>query len=130
MAIFGMPKAHEDDPIRAIRAAREIHDLVEDISPGLAERIGQPLSVHTGINTGLVVTGEINPEKGTHSVSGDTVNVASRLSGMAGSGEILVGKDTYRGSEGYFTFESLKPTIFKGKQEPVPIFKVLRILIG
>jgi class 3 adenylate cyclase/tetratricopeptide (TPR) repeat protein len=125
MAIFGVPRAHEDDPVRAIKAAREIHDVVDDMSPGLVAKIGRPLSMHTGINTGLVVTGEINPEKGTHGVSGDTLNVASRLSDLAESGEILVGQATYRGCEGYFTFESLKPAMVKGKQEPVPIYRLL-----
>jgi class 3 adenylate cyclase/tetratricopeptide (TPR) repeat protein len=125
MAIFGVPRAHEDDPVRAIKAAGEIHDLVDDISPGLAAKIGRPLSMHTGINTGLVVTGEINPDNGTHGVSGDTLNVASRLSDLAESGEILVGQATFRGCEGYFTFESLKPTMVKGKQERVPIYRLL-----
>ena len=78
MALFGVPKTHEDDPVRAIRAAREIHDLVEALSPELEERVGRPLSMHTGINTGLVVTGEVDMEKGTHGVAGDTINLACR----------------------------------------------------
>jgi len=127
MAIFGVPRAHEDDPVRAVKAAREIHDLVDDLSPSLASKIDRPLTMHTGINTGLVVTGEINPDKGTHSVSGDTLNVASRLSDLAEPGEILVGQATYRGCEGYFTFESLKSTMVKGKQEPVPIYRLLSV---
>ena len=53
MAIFGVPQAHEDDPIRAVKAAREIHKLVDAISPEVEKRIGQPISMHTGINTGL-----------------------------------------------------------------------------
>ena len=79
MALFGVPKTHEDDPVRTIKAAKEIHDVVKAISPELKEKIGKPLSMHTGINTGLVVTGEVNMEKGTHGVAGDTVNVAARL---------------------------------------------------
>ena len=50
MALFGVPKVHEDDPVIAIRAAMEIHDLVGEESPDLIERIGQPISVHSGIN--------------------------------------------------------------------------------
>jgi len=57
MALFGVPKAHEDDAVRAIRAAKEIHDLVEAMSPQLEGTVGEPLSMHTGVNTGLVVTG-------------------------------------------------------------------------
>jgi len=125
MALFGVPKAHEDDPVRAIRSAKEIHDLVEALSPELEERVGRPLSMHTGINTGLVVTGEVDMVKGTHGVAGATINLASRLSGLAKEGEILVAPDTYRQAEGYFTFEALEPTTVKGKTEPVQFYKVI-----
>jgi class 3 adenylate cyclase len=125
MALFGVPKAHEDDPVRAIRAAGEINDLVAALSPQLEEKIGKPLSMHSGINTGLVVTGEVNLEKGTHGVAGDTVNLAARLSSLARAGEILVGPDTHRQAEGHFTFEALEPTTVKGKTEPVQIYKAL-----
>ena len=91
MAIFGVPKTHEDDPVRAIRAAREIHNLVKEISPSVEKTIGRPLSMHTGINTGLVVAKEIDFEKGTHGVLGDTINIASRISGLAKADEIIVG---------------------------------------
>jgi class 3 adenylate cyclase len=115
MAIFGVPRAHEDDPVRAIRAAREIHDLVKFISPEVEGKTGTPLSMHSGINTGLVVTGEVNPDKGTHGVAGDPLNLASRLCSLAPGEDILVGQDTFRRSEGYFTFEELEPTRVKGK---------------
>ena len=71
MAIFGVPKAHEDDPIRAVKAAREIHEVVDAISPEVENRIGQSISMHSGINTGLVVTGEVNLDRGTHGIAGD-----------------------------------------------------------
>jgi class 3 adenylate cyclase len=125
VAFFGVPKAHEDDPIRAIKVAREIHELVAAMSPEVEKRTGKPISMHTGINTGLVVTGEVNTEKGTHGLAGETINVASRLSSLAKAGEILVGHDTYRQAEGHFTFEDLKPTTLKGKTEPVQIHKVI-----
>ena len=125
MAFFGVPKAHEDDPIRAIKVAREIHELVDALSPEIQKRIGQPISMHTGINTGLVVTGKIDMEKGTHGVAGEAINLASRLSNLAKEGEILVGPDTYRQAEGYFTFEGLEPTTVKGKAEPIQVYKVL-----
>lgn len=125
MALFGVPKAHEDDPVRAILAAREIHNLLEAMSPGLEKKIGRSISMHTGINTGLVVTGDVNMEKGTHGVAGDTINLASRLQGLAQKGEILVGHDTYRQAEGHFSFESMEPATVKGKADPVQIYKVL-----
>jgi class 3 adenylate cyclase/tetratricopeptide (TPR) repeat protein len=125
MALFGVPTSHEDDPVRAIRAAREIHEVVEGMSPRIQERLGGPLSMHVGINTGLVVTGEVNLERGTHGVSGDTVNVASRLSSLARPGEIVVGPETYRQAEGYFTFETMDPTVVKGKAQPIQVYRVL-----
>ena len=60
VAFFGIPKAHEDDPVRAIRTAFDIHEIVHNISPEFEGKIGRPLSMHTGINTGLVVTGKVN----------------------------------------------------------------------
>jgi class 3 adenylate cyclase/tetratricopeptide (TPR) repeat protein len=127
MALFGVPKAHEDDPIRAIRAAREIHDIVDGISPQFEEKIGRPLFMHTGIHTGLVVTGEIDLEKGTHGVLGDTINVASRLMGLAGRDEILVGYDTYHHAEGYFNFEEREPATVRGKSEAIKVYEVMSL---
>jgi class 3 adenylate cyclase/tetratricopeptide (TPR) repeat protein len=125
MALFGATEAHEDDPVRAIKAAREIHKLVNSISPQYKEHIEQPLVMHSGINTGLVVTGEINLEKGTHGVAGDTINVAARLSSLGKADDILVGPDTYYQCEGYFDFKELKPAIAKGKSKPIRIYKVI-----
>ncbi len=125
MALFGVPKSHEDDPVRAIKAAREIHDIVSSISPQYEKRIGKPLSMHSGICTGLVVTGEVNLEKGTHGVLGDTINTASRLSGLAKPGEIVIGPDTHHKTEGYFHFEKLEPAKVKGKEEALRVYKVL-----
>lgn len=125
MALFGVPMAHEDDPVRAIKAAREIHELVDAISPEMEKRIGRPISMHTGINTGLVVTGEVDMEKGTHGVAGDTINLASRLCSLAKADEILVDIDTYRRAEGYFVFEALESTLVKGKAEPIQAYRFL-----
>lgn len=125
MALFGVPSAHEDDPIRAIKAAIEIHERVNAKNPEVQKIIGQPISMHTGINTGLVVTGEVDVEKGTHGVAGDTINFASRLQDVAKPGEILVARETWRQSEGFFDFEKLKPVKLKGKTEAVQVFKVV-----
>ena len=134
MALFGVPKAHEDDPVRAIRAAREIHDLIEAMSPKLQEKIGQPLSMHTGINTGLVVTGEVDIKKGTHGVSGETINLASRLSNLARPGSILLTKTTYKRVSQYFKFEPLGKIKVKGKERPLEVYelkeKIDRLRLG
>lgn len=125
MAIFGVPKVHEDDAVRAIRAAREIHSAVEKIIPKPEQTAGRPLKMHTGINTGLVVTGDVDVKKGAHGIVGDTINLASRLEGLAAPGEILVGLDTYRFAEWHFDFEEQPPTHIKGISEEIRVFKVL-----
>jgi class 3 adenylate cyclase len=125
MALFGATETHEDDPVRAIHAAKEIHQLVNSLSPQYEERIEHPLSMHSGVNTGLVVTGDVNLEKGVHGVAGDTINLASRLSSLAKADEIFVGPDTYRRAEGHYSFERLEPQTIKGKEKPAHIYKVL-----
>jgi class 3 adenylate cyclase len=125
LVLFGVPKAHEDDPSRAVRAAREIHNCLELISPDFESKVGSSLSMHSGIDTGIAVTADVNIEKGTHSVTGDAVNVASRLSDLAAAGDILVGPEIHRAVRGRFTFQTLKPAIVKGKSDPVPVYKVI-----
>ena len=124
MAVFGVPKAHEDDPVRAIRAAMEMHAAIEALNPQFELKIGQPLTLHTGINTGLIVTGEVDVTKGTHGLTGDAINLASRLEGVAKPGEIIVGSDTYSQTLNSFEFEKLEPTEVKGKRLPVNIYRV------
>ncbi len=127
MALFGANQSHEDDPVRAIKAAHEIHGLVEAMSPQYEDTVGQPLQMHSGINTGLVVTGELNLEKGVHGVAGDTINIAARLSSAANAGEILVDHETYSRTEGYFQFENLEPVQLKGKTDPVEVHRYLAV---
>jgi class 3 adenylate cyclase len=125
MALFGVPDAHEDDPVRAVRAAREMHRLVAEMDPKIGIPVGTALSMHSGINTGLVVTGRVDAEKGIHGTAGDTVNVASRLCSLAKAGEIFIGPETHGYAEGYFDCQALAPVELKGKAEGVCVFKVL-----
>ena len=124
MALFGVPQAHEDDPVRAIKAAREIHAAVNALSPDLEEKIGQPLQMHSGINTGLVVTGNVDTEKGTHGVVGDTINLASRLADLAKPGEIIVSLETHQLSTSHFKLIELEPITIKGKVQPISAYRV------
>jgi class 3 adenylate cyclase len=124
MAVFGVPRAHEDDPVRAIRAAREIHALAAAFSPQVEKRIGRALAMHSGINTGLVVTGATQ-RTGTQGLVGDTINLAARLQGVAGADEILVGEETRRLAAAHFSFQPIEPVTVKGKAAPVSAYKVL-----
>jgi class 3 adenylate cyclase/tetratricopeptide (TPR) repeat protein len=125
MALFGFPRAHEDDPIRAVRASIEIHRVAGEVSQKVQEAIGQPLAVHIGINSGLAVTGQADFHHVTQHVAGDTINVASRLCTLAKAGETLVGQTTYTQSSGFFYFEPLEPVQVKGKSKPIQVYRFL-----
>lgn len=124
MAVFGATRAFEDDPLRAIRAAREIHHQVEELGARLRGRLERPLTMHSGIFSGLVVIGEVNPAQGTHGITGEPVNLAARLCGASRPGEILVGEDTFRQAQGSFDFEALAPVAVKGRAAPLPAWRV------
>ena len=124
LAVFGAKEAFEDSALRAIKAAREIHTYVATIGPKYNNIIGRELSMHTGINTGLVVTGEINYQKGTHGLVGDTINTAARLMSASQAGEIITDRDTFIQTKGYFEFDHLEPVTVKGKVEPIQLYRV------
>ena len=128
MAVFGAIRAHEDDAIRAIITAREIHERVEAFSLRYEKQIGQKLTMHTGVNTGLVVTGNVDFDKGTHGIAGAPLNIAARLCDLAKPGEILVGSETYRHALGYFNFMSLDPANVKGVSEPIQVYRVISLI--
>jgi class 3 adenylate cyclase/tetratricopeptide (TPR) repeat protein len=125
LVLFGVPRTHEDDAIRAVRAAWEIHQYVDSLSPRYEAKAGCVLSMHSGINTGLAVTGDNDREKGTYGVTGESINVAARLSDLADIGNILVGADTYNVTKNHFIFEPFQSREGKGKYESIRVYKVL-----
>jgi class 3 adenylate cyclase len=115
MAVFGIPQVHEDDALRAARAALEVREAVEAL--GLKARIG--------LNTGEVVAGS-----GDALVTGDAVNVAARLEQAAEPGVILIGDATHRLLSGAVTSELVGPLSVKGKTEPLGAWRLLEVLAG
>jgi class 3 adenylate cyclase len=79
MALFGVPRAHDDDAQRAVRAALELRDHVRALGDELAPQLGTALRMHIGINTGLMITQLRDGRDGLYGVTGDTVNTAARL---------------------------------------------------
>jgi len=125
MGVFGAPVAHEDDPERALRAALAMLERVAALSKRWAHRVGAPLHLHIGVNTGPVVAGQIGSAPGAaYAVTGDTVNTASRLQSTAGPGQILVSQSTYLLTQHAFRFEALGDVPLKGKAEPVAVYRV------
>jgi len=125
MAVFGVTEAHEDDPARAVRAALEVHQLVAEHAPDLERRIGATIAMHSGINTGEVVTGDLYFDRGTAGPLGDTINVAARLMDLAGPGEIYIGAETRRAVEATFDVEDLGPKPLPGKDQPVLVARIV-----
>ena len=125
LALFGIPTAHEDDPIRAVRAAMEIHELVRKISPEVEARISTKLRMHTGINTGLVVTHIRDMRDGSYGITGDTVNIGARLATSAEPDDIIVGPETYRLISPFFETNALDPVTVRGKTKPLIPYRVI-----
>src|SRR5918994_3073640 len=94
MAVFGLPTVHEDDAIRAVRAALEMKRTLAALNDELEERWGVRLSNRTGVNTGEVVAGDVT--LGQRLVTGDAVNVTARLEQAAPERDVLIGDTTYR----------------------------------
>jgi predicted ATPase/class 3 adenylate cyclase len=126
LALFGIPAAHEDDPLRAVKAALELHEMVRHTSPEVEGRIGKPLRMHTGINTGLIVTHMRDERDGLFGITGTTVNTGARLKSLAGSDELLVGLETQKLIAPYFETIALEAIKMKGKAEPTIPFRVIR----
>ncbi len=116
MALFGAPQAHDDDAERACRTALAIRDAVSALDDGLEVRIG--------VNTGEVVGGPGGPALDDYTVSGDAVNIASRLQQSAQPDEILVGGMTRRLAEGAFTFVPRESMALKGRAEAVQAWRL------
>jgi class 3 adenylate cyclase/tetratricopeptide (TPR) repeat protein len=123
MAVFGIPQLHEDDAVRAVRAAEELRAAFDRLNQELERERGLRLAIRVGVNTGEVVTGD----GGGTLVTGDAVNVAKRLEEAARSGEILVGSATERLARATATFELLEPLDLRGKSAPVETWRMVAV---
>jgi class 3 adenylate cyclase/tetratricopeptide (TPR) repeat protein len=112
MAVFGIPRLHEDDALRAVRAAIEMRDAL----PGLE------VQGRIGVTTGEVVTGTAE-----RLATGDAVNVAARLEQAAQPGEVLIGAGTLRLVQGAVEVEPVEPLVLKGKSKPVQAWRLLAL---
>lgn len=120
LALFGAPSAHEDDPYRAIRAGLDIVDAVRAATPGIRVRVG--------INTGLVVVGDIDAGAlSTYSALGDVPNVAARLQTLAEPDSVLISGETYRLVENDVDAREVGSTELKGRTEAVQVYEIVAV---
>jgi len=122
MAIWGGDVAQEDDPEQAIRAALDMQSEIAGLNEA---RSTVPLQIRVGINTGLVLLGEVGTQ-GEYTAIGDAVNLARRLQEMASVGGILISHDTYRHVRGVFDVRSLGLLQLKGRAESVQAYAIER----
>jgi len=120
MGVFGAPVAHEDDPVRAVHAARAILGSIDDL-----RRHDPDLAVRIAVNTGeAVVSFGAGPQVG-EAVAGDVVNTASRMQSLAPMNAIVIGPETLRAVHDRFEVEAMPPVPVKGKREPLEVWRVL-----
>ena len=126
MALFGAPTAHEDDALRAVRAALAMHRAMEARGEPLRRTLGRPVRLRIGIHSGLVVWGRVGPPgQARATVMGDAVNLAARLQRAAPEGGVLISDVVSRQVRGAYALRAWAPIDVKGKGEPVPVFEVL-----
>jgi len=119
MAVFGVPVVHEDDALRAVRAAADLRDALVPLNEELEQRFQTRLQLRTGVNTGEVVTGTEE-----RLATGDAVNVAARLQQAAEPGEVLIGEPTFRALEPIVRTVQPRSLVVKGRGGPVVAYAV------
>ena len=125
MAVFGLPTLHEDDALRAVRAAAGMKQALARLNEELERVFGVTLVNRTGVNTGEVVAGD--PTGGQRLVTGDAVNVAARLEQAAPATEVLLGDLTYQLVKDAVEVEPVEPLELKGKAERVPAYRLISV---
>ena len=126
LAFFGAPIAHEDDPQRAVLAGQEILYSIGPYCEQVKRQWGLDFSVRVGVNTGLVVVGEIGTDmRLEYTAMGDAVNLAARMEQTAEPGTVQISENTYKLIAPLFEFEDLGAIVVKGKSKPVQAYRVL-----
>jgi serine/threonine protein kinase len=127
MAVFGVPLLHEDDALRACRAAMAMQEELSRLNAELERDWDVALAIRTGVNTGEVIAGD--PSSGT-AVTGNAVNTAARLKEAAAFGEVLIGASTYRLVRAAVDAVPVEPIPAKAKAEPMAAYRLQSIIPG
>jgi len=128
LAFFGAPIAHEDDPQRAVLAGLEIQEEIKPFIEHIRENHRLDLGLRVGINTGLVVVGQIGSDlRMEYTAIGDAINLAARMEQTAESGTVQISEETYKLVAPFFEFQALGEIEVKGKSAPVRTFRPLAL---
>jgi class 3 adenylate cyclase len=126
LAYFGAPLTHEDDPQRAVLAGLEIVTGIRSFREQLQNENGLDFNVRVGINTGLVMAGQMGSgQRVNYTAVGDTVNLAARMEQTAQPGTVQITANTFKLVAPLFECESLGQIEVKGKSEPIQTYRVL-----
>src|SRR5262245_42111129 len=127
LVYFGYPHAHEDDAQRAVRTGLSILDAMGDLNQSLQQAKDIQLAIRIGVNTGLVVVGEMGGAGRQEQLAlGETPNIAARIQGLATPNTIAVSEATYRLIQGYFECQDLGAQTLRGVAEPFHVYRVLQ----
>ena len=124
LALFGVNAAHEDDPVRAVRSAFDLHAAVRQLSTEVDSSIGESLAMHTGIHTGLIVTNIHDSRNGVYGITGESVITAVRLKAASPPDVILISEVTYKLTAPYFNAHFWGEIDVKGRASPVQSYSV------
>jgi len=122
MAVFGVPTLHEDDALRAVRAAAALRERTGRLNDELEREYGARLTLRIGVNTGEVITGTED-----RLAVGDAVNVAARLEQSASPDEILLGSETFALVRTAVIADPVAPLVVKGKSEPLSPWRLVSV---
>jgi tetratricopeptide (TPR) repeat protein len=126
MAAFGVSELHEDDALRAVRAAGELRGALDELAKEVRQQRGLEFHVRLGINTGNVLVRDAGTLE--EELTGTAVNLAKRFEEAAGAGEILLGEETYRLVADAVKAEPAGPLEVKGAAEPQNVWRLLEVL--
>jgi predicted ATPase/class 3 adenylate cyclase len=138
VAVFGIPLLHEDDALRAVKAAWEMRSALARLNEGFQSRWGVSLATRIGVNSGEVLSGasEAGDDAagrtipGGHIAIGDAMNLGARVEQAAEPGEILLGESTYRLVREAVDAKPLPPRVLKGKREAARLYRLLEVPTG
>src|SRR5688500_10546044 len=126
MTVWGLTNSREDDAVRALNAAIDMHAALAEVNAVWSARFQREIQIRVGVNSGVAIAGAIGEGRASdYGVSGDVVNTASRFQSAADPGETVIGETTRELAGRALLYQPIEPLMLKGKPEPVPAYKLL-----